>query len=206
MNDTPSTLHTRCSLLVRIRDAHDTASWQTFVELYGPLVYRWGRSKGLQEADAADATQEVMLQVAQSIRTFEYQPERGRFRDWLGTVARHKVERLLKKNGRAASGAGGDAADRLDQIRSPEADDEWTAAFNAHVLRMALDRIRPEFPPDVWRAFERRWLDNRSAEEVAAELGMTIQAVYVAKSRVLKRLEEEVRILAEDLPQLVPLR
>jgi RNA polymerase sigma-70 factor (ECF subfamily) len=175
------------------------------VDAYGPLVYHWGRLRGLQDADAADVTQEVLLRVAQCVRNFEYQPDRGRFRDWLGTVTRHKVLRILKQNGRAISSKGGEAEELFDRIPAPKADAEWTAEFNAHMLRTALDRVRPDFEPATWLTFERVWLDDRPAEEVAVELGVSIQVVYTTKSRVLKRLKEEIQHLAEDLPQLVPL-
>jgi RNA polymerase sigma-70 factor (ECF subfamily) len=190
------------SLLVRIRDARDAASWQTFVDLYAPLIYRYCRRRGLQEADAADVSQDVLLQVARSIRTFEYQPERGRFRDWLGVVTRGKVVRWRERHDRSVNGAGGrDSGDALAVAVAPEADSEWTAAFNAHVLRAALERIRPHFEPATWRAFELEWLENRPAAEVARTLDLPVTAVYVAKSRVLKRLRDEVLLLAEDVPQ-----
>ncbi len=202
----PVSRQTPPSLLVRIRDPRDAASWQAFVDLYAPLVYRYCRRRGLQDADAADVGQEVLLQVAQSIRTFEYRPERGRFRDWLGAVARSKVERWRRQRDRQAQGAGGaDSEDALSAVAAPEADTEWTAAFNAHVLQAALERCRPHFEPTTWRAFEREWVDQRPAPEVARELGVSVAAVYVAKSRVLKRLREEVRLIAEDVPQCVPL-
>jgi RNA polymerase sigma-70 factor (ECF subfamily) len=93
----------------------------------------------------------------------------------------------------------------MEQLASPQADGEWAAEFNAHVLRTALERVRPHFAPTTWRAFELAWLEGRPAPAVATELGVPIETVYLAKSRVLKRLEDEVLLLADDLPQLVPL-
>src|SRR5271155_1109111 len=97
MNNDASSLHTRPRLLVRIRDRQDAESWKLFVELYTPPVLRYCRLRGLQDADAADVTQEVMAQVARSMHAFRYSPERGRFRDWLGTVTRRKLNRFLMK-------------------------------------------------------------------------------------------------------------
>src|SRR5262249_9615845 len=91
---------TRPSLLLRIRDPRDVEAWQTFVEVYGRLVYRHCRSKGLRHQDAENVTQEVFAQISQSIRAFDYHPDLGRFRDWLGTVTRHEVHRFLKKEAR----------------------------------------------------------------------------------------------------------
>jgi RNA polymerase sigma factor (sigma-70 family) len=205
MSDDSSSLHTRPSLLVRIRDAHDAESWELFVELYTPLVLRYCRLRGLQDADAADVTQEVMAQVARSMHSFQYSPERGRFRDWLGTVTRRKVNRFLEALYAAGSGIGGDdAADALANVAAVESDAEWTAEFNAEILRVALERVRPQFGPTTWQAFTSVWLENKTAAATASAMDTTLQAVYVAKAKVLKRLEEEVIELAEDVPLAAP--
>jgi RNA polymerase sigma-70 factor (ECF subfamily) len=202
MSDEESSLHTHPSLLVRLRDAQDLAAWQTFVDTYGPALYRYGRHRGLQDADAADVTQEVLAEVARCSRTFEYQPERGRFRDWLGTLARRRVMRFLERQTRGPAATGGE--EELAQCVSPQADPEWTDEFNAQVLRVALERIRPHFESATWRAFELVWIEGRPAAQAADELPMPIGSIYVAKSRVLKRLEEEVRALVEDAYELLP--
>jgi RNA polymerase sigma-70 factor (ECF subfamily) len=197
---------TSSTLVKRLQDVQDGDAWQTFVDVYGPLICRYCRRRGLQEADAADVTQEVLAQVVRSIRTFEYQPERGRFRDWLGTVARGKLVHWCEKRRPEVHGAAGeDSPDLLAGAAGPGSEAEWTADFHAGVLQAALARIRPHFEAVTWRAFERTWLDNRPAADAAGELGLPVAAVYVAKSRVLKRLRDEVLHLAEDLPQLVPL-
>jgi RNA polymerase sigma-70 factor (ECF subfamily) len=166
------------------------------------MIYRYARRMNLQDADAADVSQEVLSEVARCIRAFEYHPEKGRFRDWLGVLVRRKVIRFLKKKGRAAADWGQDDPDAWDLN---QADVGWTDEFNVRILGAALERARPHFEPGTWRAFESVWLEDRRAAAVAAELRIPIDLVYTAKSRVLKRLEEEVRILAEDVPQLVPL-
>jgi RNA polymerase sigma factor (sigma-70 family) len=193
---------TRPSLLLRIRDPRDGDAWETFVDTYLPMIYRYARRMGLQDADAADVSQEVLVEVARCIRAFEYQPGRGRFRDWLGVLVRRRVFRFLKKKDRGPADPG------EEDLNGPEgnsADVEWTDEFNARILDMAMARARPHFEPTTWRAFEGVWLENRRAGDVAAELNQPIEVIYTSKSRVLKRLEEEVRILAEDVPQLVPL-
>jgi RNA polymerase sigma-70 factor (ECF subfamily) len=202
MSDERASQSTRPSLLMRLRDAGDAGAWATFVDVYTPLVYGYLRRRGLQDADAADVAQEVMTEVARSIRAFEYQPERGRFRDWLGTLARRRLARFLERQRRGTAAEGEGA---LGEVAAPQAEPEWADEFNAHLLRAALERVRPHFEPPTWDAFRRVWLDGRAAPEVAAELGQPVEAVYVAKSRVLKRLQEEVLLLAEDLPHVVPL-
>ncbi len=204
MPEPRSELSTRPSLLARLRDAGDGEAWQTFVTTYTPLVYCYCRKRGVQDADAADIAQEVLTRVARSMRTFEYQPERGRFRDWLGAVTRHELTRFFNRRQPGTRGAGGDEPTALLAAAiAPEADTEWTAEFNARLLRVALGRIRPLFAEATWRAFARVWMDGRPAPEAAVETGLPIDKVYAAKSRVLKRLRDELLLLAEDLPQFL---
>jgi RNA polymerase sigma-70 factor (ECF subfamily) len=188
-------------LLRRIRDPGDTEAWQTFLDVYGPLIYRHGRGRGLQDADAAEVTQEVLLQISRSIGRFEYDPARGRFRDWLGTVTRNKIRRFFRKQaGAIASPSDADEEEALAGAVGAEQDTEWTEAFNVHLLEIALTRIRPHFEEDTWRAFELVWRDGQAPAEAARQLGRKIGWVYLAKCRVLKSLEEVVQELAEDLP------
>ncbi len=206
MGEGDSTLRTRPSLLLRLRDAADGDAWRVFVDTYAPLLYRWCRRQGLQDADAADVSQEALLQVVRCIQRFEYQPERGRFRDWLGLVIRRRLIRFHGQQGQPAAAGGDEAREAVVDLGTAPADPEWAAAFNAQVLAAALARVRPEFAASTWVAFEQTWVAGRPAAEAAAATGLSLQAVYVAKHRVLKRLEEEVLVLAEDLPLYVPLR
>jgi len=200
MTDDRSAMHTRPSLLVRVRDVGDAGAWTTFVDIYAPLVYGFGRRRGLQDADAADLTQDVLGEVVRSIRDFEYQPARGRFRDWLLLIARRRLFRFFERRGRRGEQHG--QAEGLEQAEYQTPDADWNDAFSSRVLEVALRRIQPDFEPMTWRAFERVWLENRSAPETAAELSIKIQLVYKAKSRVLKRLTEEVEEINEDFSWL----
>jgi RNA polymerase sigma factor (sigma-70 family) len=193
-----SSLNTRPSLLVRIRRAEDAEAWQTFVSLYAPLVFNYSRRRGLQDADATDLTQEVMKEVMKSIRAFEYQPEKGRFRDWFGTVVRRELGRFWERQKRAGKIA---SAETMTDLPAGRTDTAWDEEAHAQILRVALSRIRASFEAVTWEAFTRTWIENRPAAEVADALGVPIETVYVAKSRVLKRLEDEVLDLAEDVPQ-----
>jgi RNA polymerase sigma-70 factor (ECF subfamily) len=190
---------TRPSLLLRLRDPHDRESWATFVEVYGPLTYRHCRRRGLRHEDAEDVTQEVFTRIGAAIRTFEYRPDLGGFRHWLGTLVRNEVYRFLKRTRPGTAGRGGDDSDDvLNEVAARGEDTLWAEEFNAHVLQTALARSRAHFDAQTWRAFERTWRDNRPAPEVARELGRAIDWVYVAKCRVLKRLWQEVQELADD--------
>jgi RNA polymerase sigma-70 factor (ECF subfamily) len=204
MSEPESTLHTRPSLVRRLRDAADQEAWRQFVDTDAPLLFRWCRRQGLQDA-AADVSQEALLQVARSIGAFEYQPERGRFRDWLGVIVR-RLARFWERKGRGDTPGSAEAEETLEHLEDGPADPEWTDAFNAEVLRVALERLRPEFTDATWQVFEQTWLGGRPVAEAAAAAGVSVQAVYAARHRVLKRLEEEVLYLAEDLPRCVPLQ
>ncbi len=189
--------------MLRLRDPKDDEAWRTFVDTYTPLVYAYCRRRGLQDSDVADVTQEVMAQVLRSISDFSYRAERGRFRDWLGTVTRTKIVRFLSKDARA--GKGGDAvnAEIARQAEGPESDTLWTEAFRARVLEVAMQRSRPDFEETTWKMFERSWVHDETAQSVARELQVPVESVYVARSRVLKRLRAEVVTLAEDYPLLI---
>lgn len=193
---TPDSRQTRVSLLARLHDDQDAASWQTFVGVYAPLIYGFARRRGLQDADANDITQEVLIEVARGIRGFEYDRGKGRFRDWLGLVTRRRLSRFFA---RLADWPG-----RLPAaIADPGLDAEWAAAFDDRLFEAAMERVQSQFTDPTWQAFTRTWLKNEPAQAVAESLGMTVDALYVARSRVLKSLREEVLELAEDVPRHV---
>lgn len=196
METEPSSALTRPSLIARLRNEQDAEAWGTFVSVYARLVHGTCRRRGLQEADAADVTQAILAEVLRSMRSgFKYQPERGRFRDWLGTVTFRQIGRFLRQ--RAAQHA---VANDCDLFEAP--DPGWSADFQAHLMRLGLERIQADFEPLTWRVFVRVWFDNQPALAIAAEQNVTIDVVYTAKSRVLKRLREEIMHLADDVPQL----
>jgi RNA polymerase sigma-70 factor (ECF subfamily) len=196
---------TRVTLLARIRDGGDADAWREFVQLYGPVVYRFARNRGLQDADAADLMQDVLRSVARNAPKMQYDPARGTFRGWLYTVTRNKIYNFLTAQRHRPRGTGDtDAHERLDATpargddRGPDA--EWEKEYQRRVSARAMDRVRGEFQDTTWQAFWQTAVEGKPAAEVGAGLKMTPGAVYVAKSRVLARLREEVRALmdAED--------
>jgi len=189
---------THPSLLVRLRDASDAGAWNTFVEVYGPLVFNECRRRGLQHQDAGDVTQRVFERSVRGLREFRYERERGRFRDCLGTIVRNEVNRFGQHKARKSAAQPGD--DYLEEVVAGQADPEWNDAFQERVLQVALERCQPHFEPATWSAFTAVWLNNLSAPEVAQQLNMPIDKVYVAKSRVLKRLTTVVEELCEEIP------
>jgi RNA polymerase sigma-70 factor (ECF subfamily) len=198
MGKTPET---RPSLLVRLRDARDAHAWGQFVDLYAPLVYGFARKQGLQDADASDLTQEVLRAVAGAARHLEYDPARGSFRGWLFTVVRNKLRNLRKVRGRHEQASGGsEARARLEEQPDP-ADPpaaQWDQDYEQRLFSWAAEQVRGGFEEATWRAFWQTAVEARSPREVADELGMSVGAVYIAKSRVLARLREEIRHLQAE--------
>ncbi len=194
-------LLTRASLLARLSDPDDRAAWRQFVELYGGLVYSFARRNGLQDADAADVTQEVFLAVARAAGRFHYDPRRGTFRGWLYAVARKQIARAL--DGRRSQPVGSGDSDlhrRLDDApgREPAFDAVWEQEYQQQLFRVAADRVRDEFAATTWQAFWLTAVDGHGGAAAAAKLGLSVGAVYVARSRVLARLTEEVQRMQAD--------
>lgn len=191
---------TQITLLQEVANQRDRRAWVRFVQTYGPLLYRYCRRRGLQDADALDVAQEVLLQVSKAIADFRYDPQRGRFRNWLGTVTHRAMLKHSAKSRRTAIGEGGAASEQsLANCESQEPLDEtWVESFNAHVYRKATSRLRPQFSAETWRAFQATFGEGRSPKEVADELQRTVGWVYQAKSQVIHRLRKEILYLAED--------
>jgi RNA polymerase sigma-70 factor (ECF subfamily) len=197
MGDSPVT---RSSLLVRIRDARDKDAWDQFVEIYAPLVYQLGRKRGLQDADAADLTQEVLRAVAGAAGRLEYDRRRGSFRSWLYTVARNKLHNFLTARRRHREGCGDPGA--LDRLPDPRALDEeaalWDQDYERRLVDWAAGQVRGAFEPSSWQAFWLTAVEGRSAKQAAQALGLSVGAVYIAKSRVLTRLREKIRQFQDE--------
>ena len=193
-----SSPHTRPSLLVRIRDAADREAWRQFVDLYAPLVYRFARRRGLQDADAADLAQDVLHAVARSSERLEYDPRKGSFRGWLFTVARNKLHTFLRRRERQRRRIEDVAVDRLaEEPTAPESEEEalWEQEYQQRLFDWAAEQVRGHFQNRTWQAFWRTAVEGRSPREVAEALGLSVGAVYIAKSRVLARLKEQVQLM-----------
>jgi RNA polymerase sigma-70 factor (ECF subfamily) len=197
MADSPPT---RPSLLVRLRDARDGLAWAQFVELYAPLIYAYGRRQGLQDADAADLTQESLRVVSEAIQALEYDRQRGTFRAWLFAVVRNRLRAFRARQGRAGRGSGDSTVhERLAALPDQETPDEdWDRDYDRRRFRWAAEQVRGQVQPATWLAFWRTAVEGKSGQETAAELGMSVAAVYLARSRVMARLREVVRELPED--------
>jgi RNA polymerase sigma-70 factor (ECF subfamily) len=185
---------TRVSLLGRLRrDPADQATWAEFVEHYGGKVYHWCRKWGLQEADAQDVTQNVLLKLADKMRTFSYDPGRS-FRAWLKTLAHHAWSDYLE--GRARPGLGSGDSDVRNLLHTVEARNDLLAhleeEFDRELLEEAVARVRLRVAPQTWEAFRLTAVEGLSGQETAARIPMQVAQVFVAKRRVQKMLSAEV--------------
>jgi RNA polymerase sigma-70 factor (ECF subfamily) len=181
---------TRPSLLLRIRDNRDQEAWQQFVQIYGPVVYAYGRKRSLQDADAADLTQEVLRTVSAAVGRLEYDPQRGSFSGWLFTVAHHKLHDLLARRSRQGQGSGDSGVQEWlgEQPARQEDVDLWDQEYERRLFTWAAEQVRGHFQDSTWQAFWQTAVEGKSGQAVAQELGITVAAVYLAKSRVMARL------------------
>jgi RNA polymerase sigma-70 factor (ECF subfamily) len=184
-------------LLARLRQGPtDQAAWDEFVEWYGRHIYRWCRQWKLQDADAEDVTQDILLQLAQKLRAFTYDPSRS-FRGWLKTVAHHAWRDFVDGRRPAQAAAGDDQAWEL--LHTVEAREDLVQkleeAFDHELLEAAKVRVRLRVAPHTWEAFRLVALEGLPVAEVAAKVHLQVAMVYVAKSKVQKMLQEEIRDL-----------
>jgi RNA polymerase sigma-70 factor (ECF subfamily) len=202
MDDAPAT---RDSLIVRLRDPADAVAWREFVALYEPLVYNLAFRRGLQDADARDLCQEVFLAVGRAVHRWDPDPARGSFRGWLSRIARNLLVNFLTRQ-HQPRGSGATSVQELLEAQ-PSADPSATALFETEyrrrVFRWAADEIQGEFTPATWQAFWRTAVEGRPPREVASELGLTVGAVYIARSRVLACLRQRIEKLGGEATAII---
>lgn len=183
---------TDASLLQRLRKPGEKEAWDRFVALYSPLVRTWASRLQATGVDAEELVQEVFASLVRSIPQFEYSAQ-GRFRGWLWTTTKNKWRELLRR--RVPIGR-----DTVD-VNSLPIDDPIeaidAAEYRNYLVGRALALMRAEFQPTSWQAFLETTMENQPAARVAERLGLTVDAVYAAKSRVLRRLRQELDGLTE---------
>jgi RNA polymerase sigma-70 factor (ECF subfamily) len=192
---------TKVVLLSRIGD-RDEQAWSEFVELYSPLIRRYCQRFGLQDADAEDVAQAVFRNLVQFIDQFAYDPERGRFRSWLGVVVTREIQRHLRKHGRPGRAPGEGAHDALLEDVACRVDPSWCDDFNTSVLQQAWSRVMPSFDEATQSAFQQTWIEGVDPRQAASDLDKPVAWVYKARYRVLKKLKVQLRILCMDEPSL----
>ncbi|MEM7476037.1 MAG: sigma-70 family RNA polymerase sigma factor [Planctomycetota bacterium] len=184
-------LNTSPTLLGQLRHGPSDEDWQAFVDRYAPTVFSWAWQSGLQESDAADVTQEVLLKLLEQMKSFEYDQAKGSFRGWLKTITVNAARDLGRKIQRRPAGEAG-----LSGVQDPHMWDELArrmeSEYQSDLIEQANALVKPRVAENTWRAYELTAVQNQPAPAVATTLGMKVSEVYVAKSRVIKRIREAV--------------
>lgn len=176
------------------RQPTDEAAWAAFVARYGRLIARWCRQWGLQESDAEDVTQNVLLELAKQIRTFEYD-RNGSFRGWLRTVAQRSWSRFVQARQRAGVPT---TEPLFETLAEEQLLEQLEKESDQELLELAMRRVRSRVQPHTWEAFRLLALEQQSGAAVAEALQMTLGAVFVARSKVQKMLRLEIERLNAD--------
>jgi len=191
----PEFPETRTSLLVRIQGPRDEEAWREFVAIYRPVVYRLARTRGLQDADAEDLSQKIVIAVQRAIGNWKPDPTKGRFRFWLARIAQNAIINALTRRPPDAP-VGGAVTDHLLE-EQPEPDpgtqQELQQEYRRSLFRWAAQRILPEFREGTWEAFWLTTVQGMGVEEAGRVLGKSPGAIYAARSRVMRRLKEEIQ-------------
>lgn len=189
-----SSARTGSVLLLLLGNPADAECWNAFVDRYAPQIYGWCRHWGLQEADAQDVTQEVLTQLVRKLRTFAYEPRKGTFRGWLKTLTHHAWCDYLEDRRRAGRAEGDpEILARLDTLEAREDLLQALAkTFDLEVLAEAEARVRLRVSPRDWKIFEELAIHGQPGPAVARELGMSASAVLMVRSRVQKKLRQEI--------------
>jgi RNA polymerase sigma-70 factor (ECF subfamily) len=194
MTDTPR------SLLERLHHQPDEESWKRLIELYTPLLRRWLRQSGVEGADAADLMQEVFVALVHELPSFEHSQRRGAFRRWLHTILLNRLCGYWKVRQTTPETADSSKIlQELDRLQDPASDlnQLWEREHDVFVAQRVLQLIENDFTPAIWEAFRRQVLDGQNPAEVAQALGLSLDSVYAAKSRVLRRMRREIEGLID---------
>ena len=189
---------TNPSLILRMRDVGDGASWQDFLAIYQPVVFRMARLRGLQDADAQDVMQTVFVSIARSIAGWTGGADQPPFRAWLTTIARNAITKALARRPRDAAAGSTSIVDLLEN--HPQRDvtaDEIAAETRHEMVRWACEQIRLEFSEEIWRIFWKTSVDGVPIAEIARQMERSPGSIYVARFRVITRLKEKVQEVAQ---------
>lgn len=186
---------TTTALLNNLHDSENEAAWREFDERYRPILIGFSRRLGMGEADAVDVAQETMVQFIKEYREGKYDRDRGRLRSWLLGIARYRVAGVYRKRATSRVSRGESAITNLP--RDEEFEEAWDTERRMTILRAALIQLRSttKIADKTVRAFEMVALQQQPTADVATELDMTENDVYLAKSRVASKLREIVTAL-----------
>ncbi len=186
---------TRHSLILRLTDRRDAEAWDQFVSIYEPLVFRLARSKGFQDADAREISQEVLIAVSSAVERWQPDAELGRFRDWLFRIARNlMINFMTRRHHQSIASGDSHIAELLDQQFDPNSVEtaEFEFEYRREVFRLAAEQVRRQVKDATWQAFWLTSTEQKSVAEVASQLSISIGAVHIARSRVRASLRKWV--------------
>jgi RNA polymerase sigma-70 factor (ECF subfamily) len=195
------TNETSLSLLARVSTQPQAADWERFTSLYEPLIRGWLRKREVLNHDADDLAQEILTVVVRKVNNFEHNGRTGAFRTWLRTITVNCLRDHWRSRKSKPAGAGGsDMQELISQLADPASalSRLWDQEHDRYVMQRLLELLESQFEPQTWLAFQRFALENIPAAEVAAELGITSNAVFIAKSRVMARLRQESAGLLDE--------
>ena len=184
-------LETSLSLLDRLRQSPENEDWSRLIEAYSPLLRAWLMRAEVQSADADDLVQEVLLVVHRELPKFEHNQRRGAFRNWLRQIVVHRLRNFWRSHGRLiAAGNDSQLEEQLKQLEDDgsQLSQRWDREHNLAVARKLLDLIESRFTESTRLVFRRLVVDGADADTVAAETGLSLNAIFTAKSRVLREL------------------
>lgn len=185
------------SLLLQVRSPENCEAWNQFALIYQPVIYRLARRRGLQDADAQDLAQQVLIAVASAIGNWEKANQSVRFRHWLRRVARNAIINALSRQPHDRAAGGSSVQELL--MEQPHADSESNSQieleYRREIYLRAARTVRGDIEPDTWRAFEITVIENRSIDDAAVELNKPIGTIYAARSRIMRRFREAVKEL-----------
>ena len=195
MADMPDT---QDSLIAQLRDANNFEAWESFAQIYRPIVYRLARARGLQHADADDLSQQVMMSVARAIPNWQREPQ-ARFRHWLARIVRNATINALSRGRQDRAAGGSDFLSLIHNVSdaSSEIEAQVETEYQRQVYRRAAEIVRDEVHEDSWRAFVLTVVDGKTTTAVADQLGKTIGGIHAIRSRIMRRLQDTVRELME---------
>lgn len=197
----PHVPETRASLILRLPSATNAEAWREFVSIYEPFVYRFARRGGLQDADARELVQNVLLSVARAVGRWRPDGDRGKFRTWLFRIARNQLIDIVSKRQKQMVGQGGTSMvgvlNQHPALDTWSSDDVWLS-HRRELFQWAAERVKNSVKEATWQAFWMTAVEDRSVEDAAGILGLSVGAVYIARSRVLSRLRDEIAMWEDE--------
>ncbi len=193
MTDTP------LSLLQRLSSKSDESDWQRLFEIYAPLIRRWLVGYGVTEAEAEDLLQDVFQALLREIGSFKHNGHTGAFRRWLKLMIVNRLKGFWRARKTESLASGEDAEVILKSMEDPASNPNlaWDQEHDAYVVNALLNLVEPQFTVSTWQAFRMQVLDGNKARDVASQLGITVNAALIAKSRVMRALRAELAGLIE---------